>query len=715
MFIHLHVHSHYSFLDSTLRIEEIVAAARHAKMDAVALTDTNGLYAVVPFIKACREAGVRPIFGAEINGFDAAEVASRLQKERGGRMKAEGGRREADFGLQIAECGLVRRSLGEGRLRKAEGGKRERGEKPEASIQHSAFSVHSSDRLRVVVLARDRVGYAELSRLVTQRRLAEPCGLQISDCGLRNADCGLSVSDSLSPLASEVCFSPGPRFEGTLLDALLALSEEHVWILTDSPALLRLLARKASAGSRRRNVFAELILTPRRQSLCRRLYDLARELRIPLVAAADVHFARRDDYSLYRLLRAIGLQKTIETLEEESQAGSLCHHVVDEEHYFKTAEEMARAFRGLRAPLRNTRYIAERCNLDLALGDWKFPRVTLSSGETAFSHLWKVTFDGLKQHYRPLTPEATRRLEYELEIIARLGFCEYFLAVNEIAQAARQRGYLFLGRGSAANSIVSFALGLTPVDPIRHNLYFERFLNPERRSPPDIDLDFSWKERDAVVRWVFDHFGHDRVALISTHITLQPRQAIREVAKAMGVAEAEVSRFTRPIPGWLGEGEQLADLPEVFPECRSLPMGDEPWKTIIANAQRLLDFPRHLSIHCGGLLITPDPITDYTPLQRAAKGPIITQMEMHAIEDLGLIKIDILGNRSLGVLTDCLRTLEATMKNGQRVMNNKQPENTDVDFAEVAGEAAGLVARCINPQTITPGGGRRDTPVPHSL
>ena len=675
MFVHLHIHSHYSFLDSALSVAEIVAAACRAKMDAVALTDTNGLYAAVPFITACRDAGVRPILGAEIAFGGERREAGSKKIEVVGRRKDEGGRMKAEDEKQTLT------------------GKN--------SVHPSSFILHPS--LRAVVLARDRQGYAELSRLVTHRRLAETSSLdpgEFDEDAATGAFTGFrNPKSKIENPKSAICFSPGPCFEGSLLDGLLALSEEHVWILTDSPALLRLLAG-------RRNVFAELILTARRRGLCRRLYDLATELHIPLVATGDVHFARRDDYPFYRLLQAIGAQQTIETLDDETEVGSwrreageeirdekseareelssftsrlspLASRVclADEEHYFKTADEMAHMFRGLRSALRNTRYIAERCNVDWVarqpplLGQWKFPRVALPSSETAFSHLWKVTFEGLKQRYRPLTPDATRRLEYELEIIARLGFAEYFLAVNEIADEARRRGFAFLGRGSAANSIVSFALGLTPVDPIRHNLYFERFLNPERRSPPDIDLDFSWKERDAVVRWIFDHFGHDRVALIATHITLQPRQAIREVGKAMGLAEAEVGRFTRPIPGWLGADfgsigfqpvkRSLADLPEVFPECRNLPVGDEPWKTVLTHAQRLIGFPRHLSIHCGGLLITPEPITDYTPLQRAAKGPIITQMEMHAIEDLGLIKMDILGNRSLGVLSDCLRMMKA--------------------------------------------------------
>ncbi len=629
MFIHLHIHSHYSFLDSTLSVGEIVEVARQAGMSAVALTDTNGLYAAVPFARACRAAGIKPILGAEIDGFWIAVPA------------------------------------------------------------------------RAVILARDAEGYAEISRLVT-RRCLEGGDEHILDFGI-------SIPEREPHLQNQKS-----KISAPLLDGLLSLSEEHVWILTDSPALLRLLAG-------RRNVFAELILTPRRRGLCRRLYDLACALHIPVVATCDVHFARRDDYPLYRLLRAIAAQRTIETLEEEpvldfgssaldcegkeEEEGTTDEHkltqmgigvnscssvvrspfaphpqskienrkskiiaapfaVVDAEHYFRTPAEMAPLFRGLRSALRNTLYIAERCNVDWVLreppmlGGWKFPRVALPPGETAFSHLWKVTFDGLKQRYRPLTPTATRRLEYELEIIARLGFAEYFLAVHEIADEARRRGWLLLGRGSAANSIVSFALGLTPVDPIRHNLYFERFLNPERRSPPDIDLDFSWRERDDVVRWIFDHFGHDRVALIATHITLQPRQAIREVGKAMGLTEAEVNRFTRPIPGWLGEGKRLAELPEIFPECRHLPVGEEPWKTVLAHAERLIGFPRHLSIHCGGLLITPEPITHYTPLARSAKGPIITQMEMHAIEALGLIKMDILSNRSLGVLRDCVKMVE---------------------------------------------------------
>jgi DNA polymerase III alpha subunit len=654
MFVHLHVHSYYSFLDSTLAIEAIVEAARAAKMPAVALTDTNGLYAAVPFVKACEKAGIRPILGAEIDGFDL-------------------GVRSSEFGVRSSKSGAGR----------------------------------GADR--VIVLARDRQGYGEISRLITQRHLAPDAALLAPDAALLALPHGRASAfpgedgkfDSSSIPASRlqlpaslngwapapaVCFSPGPAFEGSLLDALLALSEEHVFILTDSPALLQLLAGRP-------HVFAELILTRARRGWCRRVYDLAGSLHVPVVATGDVHFERRSDFPLYRLVRAIA-RKDVPGSEfgvpssEFGVRSSEGDPPVTEEHFFRLPDDMARAFRQLRAPVRNTMFIAERCGVDLALGRWKFPRVTLPPGETAFSHLAKTAFDAAARRYRPVSPAVTRRLAHELDLIAAGGFCEYFLAVHEIVREARRRGYGVLGRGSAANSIVSYALGLTGVDPLRLDLYFERFLNPERATPPDIDLDFSWKQRDEVVRFIFDHFGHDRVALVSTHVTLGARQAIREVAAALGLAVSQANAFTRPIPGWIippipparggatggDSGERksmtLADLPVVFPECRDLPIDEEPWRTVVAHAQRLLAFPRHLSIHCGGVLIAPDPITDFTPLQRAAKGTIITQMEMHAVEDLGLIKMDILSNRSLAVFDDCLaaartwQTEEARRRDG---------------------------------------------------
>jgi len=331
------------------------------------------------------------------------------------------------------------------------------------------------------------------------------------------------------------------------------------------------------------------------------------------------------------------------------------------ENYLKTAAEMAAAVKGLQAAARATEEIAEGCNLEFTLRDWQFPRVSIPEGETAYSVLAKMAFDGARERYRPLTPKVTARLEYELKVIDQLGFSEYFLAVREIVAEAERRGSPVLGRGSAANSIVSYSLGFTPVDPIGLNLYFERFLNPARGVPPDIDLDFSWRERDAIVEWIFQHFGRDHTALIATTICLRARQALREAGRALGVADGEINAFTRPIPGWHAETTSIEELLSLYPECRDLPAHEAPWREVIAAADRLIGAPRHLSIHCGGVVITPRPITDYTPLQRSAKNAVITQMDMHPIEDLGLVKIDILGNRSLGVYRDCVASIRSAL------------------------------------------------------
>lgn len=212
-----------------------------------------------------------------------------------------------------------------------------------------------------------------------------------------------------------------------------------------------------------------------------------------------------------------------------------------------------------------------------------------------------------------------------------------------------------IGRGSAANSLVSYCLGLTEVDPIKYNLYFERFLNKGRSSPPDVDIDFSWKERDEIVRYVFEKYGYENVAMISTHVTFRARSAFREVAKAFGISNNEISKYSKFIP-WTS-AENLTNLSEMFPEAKNLNLKIEPWQTVVGIASKISNFPRHLSIHPGGIVIAPKSITNYSALEYAKNkglGLIITQPDMHGIEDLGLVKIDLLSQRSLGVLRDTI-------------------------------------------------------------
>ena len=246
-----------------------------------------------------------------------------------------------------------------------------------------------------------------------------------------------------------------------------------------------------------------------------------------------------------------------------------------------------------------------------------------------------------------------------MDVIRERNLTDYFLVVLDILHEAKKRGMLHIGRGSAANSIVSYALGFTDIDPIEHNLFFERFLNKSRSSPPDIDIDFSWKERDEIIKYVFEKYGYDKVAMISTHVTFRARSAFREVAKVFGIPDGEITKKSKFIP-WT-DARNLPNVPELFPEARSLSFNDEPWKTIVNLASRLANYPRHLSIHPGGIVIAPQPITKYVALEFAKNkglGLIITQPDMHGVEDLGLVKIDLLSQRSLGVLRDTIAMIK---------------------------------------------------------
>ena len=288
----------------------------------------------------------------------------------------------------------------------------------------------------------------------------------------------------------------------------------------------------------------------------------------------------------------------------------------------------------------------------------------MPSGETSFSYLWKVAFEGMSKRYRPITEKVVNRLQYELEVIDEMGYCDYFLVVWDIVNEAKRRNMMNIGRGSAANSLVSFCLGFTQMDPIEHNLYFERFLNKGRKSPPDVDLDFSWKERDDLVRYVYNKYSYERVAFISTHVTFRARSAFRNTAKVFGVSDYEISKFSRHIP-WT-KAENLPIISQKFPEAKNINFKDHFWSNIVSIASKLGGFIRHSSIHPGGILITEEPITNYVGLEYAKNkgvGLIITQPDMYPIEDLGLVKIDLLSQRSLGVLRDTMRLIKMNYSN----------------------------------------------------
>lgn len=437
---------------------------------------------------------------------------------------------------------------------------------------------------------------------------------------------------------------------------------DNLFIITSSVELLKKIEFTPELLS---NFFVELVITEKQKRNTRELYDFAKANKLQIVATHPAYFLKKEDFILHKTVTAIRLNTTIDNLNEEK--------LVDEEFYLKTNQELKYDWRALPEALWNAERIAQNCNVDLEFGKHKFPIFPLPPGETAFSFLWKITFRGLEERFKPITELAVKRLQYELEVIDEMGFCDYFLIVWDIIREAKRRGMLHIGRGSAANSLVSYCLGFTEVDPIKHNFYFERFLNRGRLSPPDVDLDFSWRERDEIIKYVFDKYGYNHVAMISTMVTFRARSAFREVAKVFGISQSEISTYSKFIP-WTS-AKNLDKLSEKFPEAKSLNFNNEPWRTIIKIASQLSRFPRHLSIHPSGIVITKEPITNYLALEFAKNkglGLIITQPDMYPLEDYGLIKIDLLSQRSLGVFKDAMNKINEDFNKGTvRVTNIK--------------------------------------------
>jgi DNA-directed DNA polymerase III PolC len=378
-----------------------------------------------------------------------------------------------------------------------------------------------------------------------------------------------------------------------------------------------------------------------------RLCSLARKCAVPLVASNDVHMLSPRDVALRQVLHAIAEN----TLREHIQTTGYA------EQYLKSPAQMRQQFAGYPEALANTEKIAGMCRFDFSFGKPIFPVIRVPSGETSASHLRKLCLTGAAGLYRPLTDQVKQRIDYELAVIDELGFTDYFLIVHDIVAFCRRESIPCVGRGSAGDSIVSYVLGITFADPIRFDLYFERFLNPERTDAPDIDLDICWKNRDRVIEYVYDRFGRDKTAMICTYNTFQSRSAMREVAKVFGLPEEEIGQLTREFP-YMSKLAKLDDNLANIPGLRQHKI-NHTYREIIAISKQLADFPRHLSIHAGGVIIAPAAITHHTPLEVAGKGIVISQYDMHSIERLGLVKMDLLGVRSLSIITECLERARA--------------------------------------------------------
>jgi DNA polymerase-3 subunit alpha len=554
-FSHLHIHSNYSLMSGANTVEEIVLAAAEMGTNSMALTDTNGMYGIVPFYQAAKAAGIKPILGTEIE--------------------------------------LAHRS--------------------------------------VVLLARSDAGYSSLCRIVSKRHFDDDFPMEHNPAGREN---------KRQPRREGRTEKEKSATEVAKFVELLENSAENIFILADDADIISALARTDGRDSL--HIRLENYGDYASVKKCRELTELARRQDLPLVAANDVHFIKPEEFAVHRLLSAIKANTTLRSLPNDKTAS--------ERYWMRSPQEMHLLFRDIPQAIANTEMIASECNVDLQLRRMKLPIFPVPEGETPYSYLRRICYRGAQKRYGTVTPEVHRRLEHELFVIGKLGYASYFLVVWDIALHAYRNGIPSVGRGSAANSIVSYCLGLTHVCPIKHKLFFERFLNLERKDCPDVDLDFCWKKRDEVLHYVYEKYGEDRVAMICTFNTFALRASIREVAKVMGLLGDEISNFTKRIPHFdFGCMERIV---EEVPECQDLPIGEEPWRSIVKMSSRIAGYPRHLSTHAGGIVIAPSPITDFMPLQYAAKGLVITQYSMDPVEDMGLVKIDLLGQRSLSVIAD---------------------------------------------------------------
>ena len=380
------------------------------------------------------------------------------------------------------------------------------------------------------------------------------------------------------------------------------------------------------------------------------LVELARRQNIPLLATNDTHYTHPEQYEAHDLLVCIQTASNLDT------PGRM--RFENNEFYLKPAAEMRRLFHGeLPEAFDNSLVIAEQCNVSLDFEGLRLPHFDVPDGETEGSWLRKECERGLVERYPTLTDEIRDRLDYELGIIDRMGYSAYFLIVADFIRFARERGIMTTCRGSAPGSIVTYSLGITPVDPLEYGLPFERFLNPDRVTMPDIDIDFQDSRRDEVIEYVTRKYGDDRVAQIITFGTLGAKAAIRDVGRAMGLTYAEADRVAKAVP--LELNISLDRAVETSPQLRELMAGDDRVDKLIGIAKQLEGVSRHASTHAAGIVISREPLTEIMPLQRATDGKTtMTQFEMHACEALGLLKFDFLGLINLTILADAIDLVE---------------------------------------------------------
>jgi error-prone DNA polymerase len=740
----LHAHSNFSFLEGASSPAELVARAVELGLSGLAVTDRQGLYGVVRFAAAAEKAGLHPVIGVEVELADALVpdphglVIPGRRALRQAQGESRSARRAGGQAEPVPRDGLPARPQP---ARNRLPGHREARKEDQRGVGMMERGPH------LVLLARDATGYRSLCRLVSRAHLAGTKGAPRFTLAL------------LAEHAEGLVALSGCR-HGELARRLLA--GDRAGARAAAEAAARIYGRATRAGGAAAAGFAlELShhLLPGDDWLVAETARLARETGLPVVVTNDVRHALPEDRELHDVLSAIRQGRTVETLAELRTPSG--------EHYLKSGQELAALPPGSegadsatasawREGIANAGELAAACRVNLGFEQYRFPGFPVPPGETAFSHLAELCHDGVRRRYHPVTPAVVKQLAHELDVIERTGLAEFFLICWDLMRFAKERGIPAQGRGSAADSIVAYALGITRVDPIRHGLLFERFINEGRTTYPDVDIDFSSERREEVLQYVYERYGADHTGMVCNLVTYRARSAVREVGYALGFPRPLVDRvakaletydsvmvrrdleadggfaefFRRPdepregeaaavrasdrglvdrmgrldhasndrarrdgtLPGAGsapairaggpsddegGPGDtpasavrlggtartpysvaRLEPSPEPTPRGGST-VGMSPWERWLEMCARIDGFPRHLSIHSGGMLVTGAPLIDIVPLERATMpGRVVVQFDKRDVETIKLIKIDLLGLGMLAAIDETVQLVE---------------------------------------------------------
>lgn len=586
-FVHLHVHSEYSLLDGAARISDLVSRAAESGMTALALTDHGVMYGAIPFYKACKQHGIKPIIGCEV--YYTA------------------------------------------------GSRKEKAARKDQPIHH------------LLLLAKNEIGYRNLMRI-----------------------------SSIGHLEG---FHYKPRVDAEVLqqyhEGIICLSaclggEIPQHLLNEQPEQAK------EAALRYQAIFGEDFYIelqdhhiPEQKKVMPLLIDLAKELDIPLVATNDVHYLTEEDAKTQDVLICIGTGKT---MDDESR-----FRIPTNQLYLKDSQQMESLFRHVPEAITNTTVIADRCELELTFGESLLPSYYPIPDELSPErYLEQLCREGLEQRYQETIywndPQERQtieeRLSYELRVIGSMGFADYFLIVWDFMKYAHSQGIVTgPGRGSSAGSLVAYVLEITNVDPIKYKLLFERFLNPERITMPDIDIDFSDLRRDEVIEYVVSKYGRDHVAQIITFGTLAARAAVRDVGRALNVPYADTDKAAKLIPAQVGM--TISKALDQVPELRDRYEKSVAVREMIDTALKVEGMPRHASTHAAGVVISSGPLTDIVPVQEGSETAVLTQYPMESLESIGMLKMDFLGLRTLSIIERCMAWIE-------------EQEGHPVDFAQIS-------------------------------